>query len=362
MSKTKICLVIPSLLPGGMERVMSELATYFSQTGSEVHLVLYGLKPSVFYFISSNIEVHIPNWAFDNAKRTWHTIKRMAYLRKEVKTIHPDVVLSFGEYWNNFGLLSLWGLNTPIFVSDRCQPDKSLGKLHDSMRKYLYPTAKGVVAQTSIAKEIYYKQSLNKNIRVIGNPIRSIDSTSCINSREKIVLSVGRLIESKHHDMLIDIFLQINLPEWKLVIVGGDALKENGYSRLMRKIVESGAEDRVVLTGNISNVDEYYLKSSIFAFTSSSEGFPNAIGEAMSAELSVVAFDCIAGPSDMIEDGKNGFLVPLFEKELFAQRLKFLMENGDMRMEMGKYAQSSMSRFTVEKIGREFYQFMTNGL
>lgn len=357
--QSKVCLIIPSLCAGGMERVMSELSNYFcTQTELEVHLVMYGINPLIFYPVPSNLIIHTPDWTFDDSKRIWHTIRRLYYVRKTVKSIRPSTVLSFGEYWNSFVLLSLFGLKFPIFVSDRCQPNKSLGKFHDFLRQQIYLKAKGIIAQTVLAKVIYHKQIGHNNIEVIGNPIRSIESESALLQREKIVLSVGRLIETKHHDLLIDIFSKINKPDWKLIIVGGDAIKQRGMVKLSDKIRKLALEDRIILAGNCSDVDNYYLKSSIFAFTSSSEGFPNVLGEAMSAELPVVAFDCIAGPSDIILNGQNGFLVPLFDMDLFIQKLKFLMENEDIRQQMGKFARKSMAQFSAQTIGRKYYEFL----
>jgi GalNAc-alpha-(1->4)-GalNAc-alpha-(1->3)-diNAcBac-PP-undecaprenol alpha-1,4-N-acetyl-D-galactosaminyltransferase len=69
-------------------------------------------------------------------------------------------------------------------------------------------------------------------------------------SKENIILTVGRLIESKHHDQLIDIFLRINKPGWKLVIVGDDAIKQKNKTRLQKIIDQNNAADRIILTGN----------------------------------------------------------------------------------------------------------------
>ena len=74
------------------------------------------------------------------------------------KTLNRTAVLSFGEYWNSFVLIALFGLKYPVFVSDRCQPDKSLGKFHDLLRKNLYPKAAGIIAQTEKAEEIYSRK------------------------------------------------------------------------------------------------------------------------------------------------------------------------------------------------------------
>ena len=78
----------------------------------------------------------------------------------------------------------------------------------------------------------------------------------------------------------------------------------------------------------------------------------------MSAGLPVVAFDCIAGPSDMIEDGKSGFLVPLFDYATFETRLGMLMEDAGLRERLGQAAQVSIKRFSIEKIGQQFSQFL----
>lgn len=358
----KICLAIPSLGTGGMERVMTEIAWNFSKRENvELHLLMFGRTREIFYEIPKDLIVHKPTFEFDNRHRTLSTIRTISFIRKETKQIHPDVILSFGEIWNNFVMLSLLGLRFPIYVSDRCRPNKSFGKLHDTLRKRLYPKATGVIAQTQKAKELYKTQFKHENVVVIGNPIGQIASNGRI-ERENIVVSVGRLIDTKHFDQLIEIFSKIDKPDWKLVIVGGDALKQTNSILLQRQIDEFEMSDRIILAGTQKDVNGYLLRSKIFAFTSSSEGFPNVIGEAMSAGLPVVAYDCVAGPSDMIVEGENGFLIPLFDKEMFVEKLKYLMENEDEISTMGASARESMDRFSTDKICEAYYRVLTERL
>ena len=257
-------------------------------------------------------------------------------------------------------MLALYGLKFPIFISDRCRPNKSFGKLHDTLRKWLYPQAAGVIAQTKKAKEIYATQFKNDNVVVIGNPVRQIESRQA--ERENIVVSVGRLIDTKNYDQLIEIFSKIDVAGWKLVIVGGDALKQKNSMKLQQQINDLGLQDKIILAGTQKDVESYLMKSKIFAFTSCSEGFPNVIGEAMSAGLPVVAYDCIAGPSDMILDGENGFLIPLFDKEMFVGKLKDLMENNDKISSMGTNAKKSMERFSTDKVCEAYYRVLTEKL
>ena len=342
-----------------MERVMAELANHFSKKDNlQLHLILYGINRDIFYPLPGNILLHKPPFVFDDHQRLLSTVKTLKYLRKKIKEIKPDAVLSFGEYWNNFVLMATLGLRYPVFVSDRSQPNKSLGKVQDKLRNWLYPFAKGIIAQTGKARELFASMYRHTNIAVIGNPIRQIENSQRNIGRENIVLMVSRLIKTKHQDKLIEIFLNINKPGWKLVIVGYDHLKQNNLERLQTIVRDSKAEDSVLLEGKQSDVESYYLKSKIFAFTSSSEGFPNVIGEAMSAGIPVVAFDCVAGPSEMIIDNENGFLIPLFDYKLFQEKLSLLMDNDSLRETMGAKAKDTIKRFEVNIIGDQFYNFI----
>ena len=358
----KICLLIPSLQAGGMERVMSELAAYFClDEKAEIHLVMYGIRPELFYPVPRKLIIHTPLDEFNNKRRIIHTIKRAIYVRRTVKAIHPDTILCFGELWNLFVLLSLWGLRLPVYISDRCNPARPYKAHNRLLRRVLYPQSAGVIAQTARAAEIYQHQFQHRNINVIGNPIRNIINNNDV-QRQKIILSVGRLITTKHHDKLIETFAAINKPDWTLIIVGDNSLKQNNFSRLNKLVEELGLSGRVILAGQQRDIDKYYLNSSIFAFASSSEGFPNVIGEAMSACLPVIAFDCIAGPSDLIQDNHNGYLIPLFDWDLYKVRLSQLMDNEQLRTFLGNNGRTTIRQFSIDIIGKKYLNFITGHL
>lgn len=353
--------MIPSLQAGGMERVMTELAAYFtSKKRIDIHLVLYGITREVFYSVPNEIIIHTPSFRFKNKWRLFYTFKTLIFLRRTIKGINPYCILSFGEYWNNFVLLSLSGLRYPVFVSDRSQPDKSLGYFHNELRRWLYPKAKGLILQTEKAKEIYLLRNKHKNITVIGNPIKQYNSDLLNREKEKIVLMVGRLIRTKHQDKLIEMFAGINEPNWKLMIVGYDHLKQQNMDRLKTIAKELKIDDRVIFTGKQGNIEQIYCKSSIFAFTSSSEGFPNVIGEAMAAGLPVIAFDCVAGPSEMITDSHDGFLIPLFDYSMFKSKLILLMKDEVLRQTLGSNGRESIKKYSSGIICEAFYRFITD--
>ena len=358
----KIALVIHSLGIGGMERVMATLANHFaSREEVDVYLLLIGRKRNIEYEISNKITIYKPNFLFDSTKRFWHTVLTISFIRTTVKKLSPDVVLSFGEVWNNLVLLSLLYINVPIYVSERNQPGKKLGKLHNFLRKLTYKNAKGIIAQTQKAKDFFKKEVGHKNIEVIGNPISFIQVNNKVDKNNE-VLTVGRLIQSKHHDRLIRLFNEIRCEDWILRIVGGDALKQSNKVKLLALIEVLNARNYIILEGERNDIDIYYQRAKIFAFTSSSEGFPNVIGEALSAGLPVVSYDCVAGPSDMIHNGKNGYLIPLFDDDSFKKKLKKLMVDDSLRLTMEKSAKKSIQHLSPEKMSQNFYNFITSHL
>ena len=355
----RICCCIHSLGPGGMERVMSELVNGFIQAhDAKVHVILYGIKREVFYDIDEHAVIHRPDFPFINSHRTWCTLKTINYVRNEIRKINPHTILSFGNYWNSLVLIATRGLGYPVYVSDRSSPAKNMGRFHNWLRNVLYPKATGVIAQTSKAKEFYDKLFKQSNYSIIGNPVREIPYNKNI-KKENIVLFVGRLIKTKHVDRLITLFHELNRQDWKLVVVGGDAQNQNIMAKLKEQLAGLGNPSNIELVGTRKDVEVFLNCAKIFAFTSSSEGFPNVIGEAMSARLSVVSYDCVAGPSDMITDGDNGYLVPVFDDDLFKKRLLELMDSEEKREQMGRKAQESIKAFSVEHITEQFYSFIT---
>lgn len=354
----KIVFLIQSLQPGGMEKVMSQLLESFSLNQDlEIHLILFGINRDIFYPIPDSINIHLPPFIFNNKNRFYSTLKTMKFLRLKIKEISPYSILSFGEYWNSFVLISLLGTKNRVYVSDRCQPDKSLGKIHDLLRRYLYPLATGVIAQTSQAKQMYLNLFENKNIKVIGNPITIQNNASKI-VRENIILSVGRLIKSKNYDRLIRIFSEIDTENWKLIILGGDALKQKNLQKLRQLVLNLGMEHKIELMGTVSDPQAYYRKSKIFAFTSSSEGFPNVIGEALSNGLPVISYNCIAGPSDLINDAKNGFLIDVFDDENYKKQLIEMMKNNTLWDYLHNNTVHSVKKYSKEPIAQEYYNFI----
>jgi GalNAc-alpha-(1->4)-GalNAc-alpha-(1->3)-diNAcBac-PP-undecaprenol alpha-1,4-N-acetyl-D-galactosaminyltransferase len=352
MTIKRLCLVIPSLSAGGMERVMSELAIYFSGISNlDVHLIILG-KGKRFYDIPTSVTVHEPDFYFNNKYRIYHTFKMLWLLRKSVKYIKPHAILSFGEMYNSFVLLGTLFLNMRVYVSDRSKPDKRWGKVHETMRKILYNHASGIVAQTNYSRQFLEKEIKHTNICVIPNPVQLFNKTP--KEKKNIILNVGRLIKTKRIDILINLFSKTNFSDWELWIVG-DGPELHYLENISR---DKKLTNKVKFWGNQKNVQWYYSQADIFAFTSVSEGFPNALLEALSAGIACISFDCVAGPADLIKNGENGILIKEMEEKSYLHELSALMDNVEIRQKLGAKAMESVSKYEISKIGESYLKFL----
>ena len=352
IKKKKLCLVIPSLHAGGMERVMAELAGYFAiKDEFKTHLIILG-KSKRFYDIPEQVLVYEPDFEFNSKFRFYHTIKTILFLRQKVRDIKPDAILSFGEMYNSFVLLSTLFLRTRVFVSDRSKPDKKWGKLHENLRKILYPLAAGIISQTTYSKEFLTKEVKHKNIKVIPNPVIPFIFTPI--NKQNIILNVGRLIYTKRIEILLDIFSKIIIPNWELWIVGDGPQQKV----LEKRTLDLGLSNVVKFWGIQKNINLFYSQSKIFAFTSISEGFPNALLEALNAGLPCISFNCVAGPSDLIEDNVNGFLIPEHDYKLYQFHLERLMNDPILQSEFSTNASLLSAQYNIEKIGDLYLNFM----
>lgn len=178
------------------------------------------------------------------------------------------------------------------------------------------------------------------NIHVIPNFITDIPSvqSSCQN---KMVVAVGRYTRQKGFDMLLKAWRKVEdvRQDWRLKIIGAGDSSEYSHlaQELQLKCVEFG--------GPVKDVNEVFGQSSIMAFSSRYEGFGMVLIEAMACGVPTVSFACPCGPSDIITDGNDGYLVPAFDIDMFAQRLLSLMSADKERIEMGLRARDNMMRF-----------------
>lgn len=353
MSNRKLCFVTPTLKMGGMERVLVLIANHAVEQGFKVSIICL-IEKVIAYPLDERVEVYGPNAPYK--KGLINKLRTLKFLRKMLKSINPETTLCFSEAFNPIAIMASILAGLPIYISDRSNPYKRLSKSKELFRRATYPFAKGMIAQTELAKDVAIKKGFNNNIIISPNPLRKIDDTYPKQYRKRIV-TVGRLVASKNIQQLITIFSEINKKDWELYILGdGDEMKP--LQDLIDKL-KSG--DQIKLVGAVKDVDYHFSQASIFAFTSVSEGFPNALSEAMAFPLASISYDCPAGPSDIIQNNENGFLIHLLDKVQFKEKLTHLMEDEFLRNRFTQNFDEHRKKFSSEKIISDILGFILSG-
>lgn len=352
MKIEKICFVVPTLMQGGMERVVAVLANYYAKEGYDVSIICM-YKTPIKYEIDINVKIIMPQTAYPDTIYGKLLLFKILFfhLKKHSK---DAVVFGFGERFNSITVVICRFLNIRIFISDRNNPLASNGFLNDKLRRYIYPLANGVFAQTAFAKEHFLKLKLNNNIRVINNPLKKIKIFPECTNDKKTIITVGRLDVGKNHGVLIDLFNKIGDFTWQLIIVGDGILRKD----LERKIERLGLKENVLLVGASDDVDSWLNKAEIFAFTSLHEGFPNALIEAMAFPLACISYDCPVGPSEIIVDGENGVLIPFGEELNYVNRLSDLMGDNELRNKLKNKSILIREKYSVEQVASELIKFV----
>jgi GalNAc-alpha-(1->4)-GalNAc-alpha-(1->3)-diNAcBac-PP-undecaprenol alpha-1,4-N-acetyl-D-galactosaminyltransferase len=354
----RILLIISSLHPGGAERVLSTLANEWSISGHDVHLVTIDNNDADFYKLHDNVFRHSLGLA-GNSSRIFSgviaNINRISKLRRICHSINPDVVLSFVDSTNILMSIALIGTSVPLVVSERIDPFKNsieMGMLRDLIRPYLYRhSANTLVVQTdAVEKKCATRWKLN-NVKTIANPIWVNDDASC-HTKEKIILSVGRLHFQKGHDVLIKAFKKVyaDFPEWRLIIYGEGELRNS----LESELVASDLTEVVSLRGAVKDIFPIYQAASIFVMPSRFEGFPNALLEALAMGCACISTDCESGPREILEGGRLGMLTPVDDVEAMANALRSLMQSPALREQFGSHAAYVIQRYHLDKISQQW--------
>ncbi|MEQ1065431.1 glycosyltransferase family 4 protein [Acinetobacter sp. XH1741] len=343
----KILFVINSLKnKSGTERVAIELVNKLSfMANYDVTLLnRESLKNNTAYPVSDNVNVvAISGNFFEFYKK----------LKIHITLCSYDMVIV-----HNMGKLSLLcallpkikKLVTLEHVSFVSRPKKV-----QILSKFFYKWIDQVVTLTQQDKEQFDK--FHSKVIVIPNfsPF-PIVLESPLSSNQ--IVTIGRLTDQKNYLHLLKAWKKIYqmIPEWHLNIYG-----EGEHKKMLQDYIEENSLQRVILKGSTSNVQEVYRQSDFFVMSSKYEGLPMVLVEAQSFGLPIVSYDCPFGPSDVIQNHKNGLLVENQNIEALADAILQLASSPDMLAQFSQNSLINAKKYQPEQILKVWIEKVLEG-
>lgn len=196
-------------------------------------------------------------------------------------------------------------------------------------------------------------------LSAIPNAIRPIESNIPITKKNREIIFAGRMEPEKAVNKLLKIWemVQDQLPDWQLTLVGdGSCFHE------IRDIIHNRKLQRITLVGYQMAIP-YIDRARIICLTSVIEGLPTVFIEAMSMGVVPIGFASFNAIYDIIENGKNGFIVPENAYEKYAAKIIKLANDDPLRIRMATEAYSQKARYSIEHIAPLWVQvFKKHGL
>lgn len=348
--------------PGGIARVLTNLANELVDEYELSILILVKDKTS-FYHLDERVKIvsvdSYQHWAFTkgcvgmNRYFSWlpkkNNIKGYLYdfgayqtLNQWLKENHQDYdTIITCQYKLSIGLAQNLVLAKKTIAWEHTDHNVG-GGVFNRLRLKHYNKLKNVIALNKPSYDFYKKLNQQSVLisNIIGNPFENVVFNQ--NKQNRIVF-VGRLDKEKNVQDLLEIFELANLPsDWELDIVGDG----NQIEYLKEQIQNYQKRNLIHFHGRRSSDEilRFYLDAKIFGFTSLKEALPTVLIESMMCGNAIISYNCDYGPADIINE-KNGFLIPLCNKEMFKDKLEYLTNQPEILDKLMKFSYEESFRW-----------------
>ncbi len=337
--KKSVLFFIPKLETGGAENQIIELANYLSNKSYEIIIITIVRGEHRFELLNNNIKI-----IELNCSRTLYSFFKILKIIINYRNV---VIFSIIRHLNililiaNFFLLlkkKIYIIETSLLKNHLKHNKKFIYYFIFSFLTYIsYPFAYKIIAPSKTSAKILKKNFLlKKKIIHIYNPVNikkilELSNTQFIpkileqNRDNQIIVSIGRLTWEKDYETLINSFKQVEkkINNVILIILGNGKEKKN----IINLINKNKLQDKIFLLGNVSNPYVYLKHCDLYILSSISELFPTSLIESLIFKTSIISTDCEYGPSEILEKGKWGTLVPVKNIKLMAENIIKLISN-----------------------------------
>ncbi len=335
----RLLLPIADLGGGGTERQFSLLARCLSRERFELHVCFW--RDVFKYACPEDVTVHRIE-----KSRPWHVLRAIRQTRDLIDEIEPRLIFSQLHYVNL--------VTGTALARSRHRASWICRQANDPRRKMKGPFA------------VWARWSLNRADRVVGcsegvrrelidhlclDPDRvvKLDNIADVDEIDRlceetlpltrpsdsfVVVHAGRLHHQKNQALLLEAFSRFRGQPVELWMLGEGPL-ENG---LRAQTARLGLERQVRWLGFQTNPFPFFRAADCLALSSDYEGLPNVVIEAMICGTPVVSTRCPFGPDELIEDGVDGFLVPVGDAVAFSEALRKLVDHPDLASSIGAAA------------------------
>jgi len=350
-----ITFFIGGLTKGGAERVTCNLANYLVQHGHQVEILT--MSESASYPLDERVTRSVLLKDSERKGLLRNTLKRRSRLKQYLKSNQRDCYVVMLPITTIF-LLGMHKYTTaPVIASERCYP-AVLSQITQRLLLLLCKRAKGWVFQTPQAREWYGRATGDSKVIIIPNAINE-DFLRPIHkdNRQKTIVAIGRMSPQKNYPLLLQAFSQVTaeFPDYRLLILGEGKLRRD----LEALVHQLQIEDRVEMPGYVTDIPERLKAASLYVLPSNYEGMPNTLMEAMALGLPCIATDCDGGGARfLIDNEKNGLLVPKGDIEALAGAMRRMLGDRDFAKQCGHEAHNICERLAPEKVYGQWEQFI----
>lgn len=279
---------------------------------------------------------------------------------KVLRELQPTIVV--GSEYNPTVLQALRyclkkGIPYISWTDGTLNSERGINWLQKRLRRYVVGHASAYIASSTKSKEaqlVYGADPGRCFISFLTVDLEKymVQKTDGGTGGVKQILCVGSLIERKGADLLLKAVKGVE--EDYILALAGSGPEENSLRKLTREL---GIENRVKFLGYLSQEElkKEYEKSAVFVLPTRQDCFALVILEAMCAGLPVICSRYADGVYDLVEDGKNGYVVDPYDKEQFCGCIRALLRDGRLAEQMGEYSRHMLGQFSFEQVSRGFW-------